>query len=484
MKSVEAMIGEVRRAPEGPVTGAFFDVDGTILAGYSAAAFYRHRARALDIGPGEALRTLLLSLRRGDITPERFSEFMALALSAWRGRSETELDELGERLFREELAASLYPEAWALVQAHRRQGHTVVLASSAVRFQIAPLARELEVEHFLSTEVETRDGVLTGEVDGQPLWGEEKARAVRELAAAHGVELAGSFAYSNGYEDLPLLRSVGRPRPLNAEPRLAAEAARRGWPVRSFGSRGRPGVSTVARTAAAYGGLIGGFGVGAGLGLLNRSRQRAAELALTLGSELSLALAGIDTDVQHEERLWSHRPAVFIINHQSPLDVPVMCKLLRGSFSGVAKKEAIFSPAGPVMWLADVAFLDRGDPERAKAALRPAVQRLRDGVSVAIAPEGTRSVTPRLGQFKKGAFHLAIEAEVPIVPVVLRNVGEAMWRNAKTMRPATVEVHVHEPVDVRGWDPRNLNGDVEDVRRLYLETLERWPSRGANVGVA
>jgi putative phosphoserine phosphatase / 1-acylglycerol-3-phosphate O-acyltransferase len=150
----------------------------------------------------------------------------------------------------------------------------------------------------------------------------------------------------------------------------------------------------------------------------------------------------------------------------------------------VAKKEAIFSPAGPVMWLADVAFLDRGDPERAKAALRPAVQRLRDGVSVAIAPEGTRSVTPRLGQFKKGAFHLAIEAEVPIVPVVLRNVGEAMWRNAKTMRPATVEVHVHEPVDVRGWDPRNLNGDVEDVRRLYLETLERWPSRGANVGVA
>jgi HAD superfamily hydrolase (TIGR01490 family) len=462
------MIGEVRRAPGGPTVGAFFDVDGTVIEGYSAAAFYRHRARRLELGPIEVARTLAHGLRSGEVD----EEFFALALSAWAGRTESELDELGERLFATEIAASLYPQAWALVQEHRRRGHTVVLASSATRFQVAPLARELDVDHILCTEVQTRDGILTGRPDGPPLWGAAKAEAAMAFAEGHGVDPDASFAYSNGYEDLPLLELVGRPRPLNAEPRLEAEAARRGWPARSFGPRRRP---SALRSAASYGGLLAGFGIGLGLGLLNGSRRGGVDLGLSLAGEISLALAGIDVDVQHAERLFSHRPAVFIINHQSPIDVPVMCKLLRGGFTGVAKKEAIASPAGPMLWLADAALIDRANPERARAALRPAVDKLRAGVSVAIAPEGTRSVSPRLGSFKKGAFHLAMQAEVPIVPVVLRNAGEAMWRNSKLMRPARIEVHVHEPIDVGDWDRRELNRHLAEVERLYRDTLAQWP---------
>lgn len=473
--ALDAMIGEVERAPAGAEVGAVFDVDGTVLSGYSAAAFYRYRARRLDIGPVEVARTLAAGVQRGDVSAERFDEFMGLALSAWRGQREEDLDELGERIFASDLAATLYPEAWSLIHAHRRRGHTVVLASSATRFQLAPLARELEVEHFLCTQVETDDGVLTGKAAGGPLWGEAKARAVRDFAAGHGIELDRSFAYSNGYEDVPLLAAVGRPRPLNPEPRLEREAMSRGWPVRRFESRGRPGVTEVLRTAASYGGLFAGFGLGFGLGLLNRSRRQGVDLGLALAGDLSLALAGVEVEVQHAERLWSHRPAVFIINHQSPIDVPVMCKLLRSGFSGVAKKEARFSPAGPMLWLADAAFIDRANSEQARAALRPAVQRLRDGVSIAIAPEGTRSITPRLGRFKKGAFHLAMQAEVPIVPVVLRNAGASMWRGARTMRQGKIEVFVHQPVDVSGWKRDDLDLRVEEVWTLYRETLEKWP---------
>jgi HAD superfamily hydrolase (TIGR01490 family) len=476
--TLQAMIGEVERAPAGPRVGAFFDVDGTVLAGYSALAFYRHRMRSLDIGPVEAARTLAAGMRGGELGAERFEALMALALRAWAGRPLEELDELGEQLFRTEIASSLYPEAWALVQAHRACGHTVVLASSGTRFQVAPLARELEVEDFLCTRVRTRDGIITGEVDGQPLWGEAKAGAVRELADARGVELESSFAYSNGYEDLPLLESVGRPRPLNPGSALVREAARRGWPVRRFDSRGRPGVTQAVRSAAAYGGLFAGFGLGMGLGLLNGSRRQGADLALAFAGELSLALAGVQVDVQHRERLWATRPAVFIINHQSPLDVPVMCKLLQGGFSGVAKKEARYSPAGPLLMLADAALIDRGDPERARAALAPAVQKLRGGVSIVIAPEGTRSISPRLGQFKKGAFHMAMQAQVPIVPVVLRNATAAMWRGAKLMRPARIEVYVHEPIDVGGWKRSELDRRVREVWELYRETLARWPGNG------
>jgi putative phosphoserine phosphatase/1-acylglycerol-3-phosphate O-acyltransferase len=68
-----------------------------------------------------------------------------------------------------------------------------------------------------------------------------------------------------------------------------------------------------------------------------------------------------------------------------------------------------------------------------------------------------------------------MQAEVPIVPVVLRNAGEAMWRNAKLMRSARIEVHVHEPIDVRDWDPSELNQHVAEVEHLYRDTLERWP---------
>ena len=481
---VEAMAAEVDRAPAGQQVGAFFDVDGTVIDGYTAAAFYRHRARTLDIGPREAARTLAHGLRQGELDEERFRELMAMALGAWRGRREAELDELGRRLFAKEIAGSLYPDAWTLVQAHRRRGHTVVLASSATRFQLGPLAQELGVEHILCTKAKTRRGVLTGAVDGAPLWGSAKAQAVHEFAGARQIELSQSFAYSNGYEDLPLLESVGRPRPLNAEPRLEREAARRGWPARSFNGRGRPGVSTLVRSTAAYGGLLTGFGVGFGLGLLNGSRRQGASMGLSLGGDLALALAGIDLEVQHAERLWSHRPAVFIANHQSPLDFPVACTLLRSGFSAVAKKEARMTPAGPVLWLADVAFVDRSSREGARAALRPALERLKQGMSVLITPEGTRSLSPRLGSFKKGAFHLAVAAEVPIVPIVIRNTGAAMWRDARTMRQATVEVYVHEPIDVTSWKHERLERHVEGVERLYRKTLEQWPRRGDSVASA
>ena len=91
--------------------------------------------------------------------------------------------------------------------------------------------------------------------------------------------------------------------------------------------------------------------------------------------------------------------------------------------------------------LADMAFVDRGNTTQAKAALAPAVARLREGISLVMAPEGTRSATPALGPFKKGAFHVAMQAGVPIVPIVIRNAGELMWRGASTIREGTVAGH-------------------------------------------
>lgn len=475
MATPDRLVTEILEGPSGPHIGAFFDYDGTIIDGYSVTAFAMDRVRKFQLTPGEAARTLLVGLR-GIADADGFAAFVSDSIRQWGGRSVDELEELGERLFAQQIAGSLYPEAWELVKAHRRMGHTVVLASSATRFQVGPMARELGVEHVLCTELEAEAGILTGRISGAVPYGVGKADAMRGFAAEHDIDLAISYAYSNGDEDVPFLQAAGRPRALNPGRQLAAVAAEYGWPVRRYAGRANADLTTVARSLAVYGGMLAGVSAGLGLGLLNRSRKQAVELGGSFASTLGLALAGITIETRGEHHLWSHRPAVFTFNHQSAVDVLVMIKLLRRDLTAVAKKEIASVPIlGQFFRLADVAFVDRGNSMQAREALAPAVEKLRSGVSLAISPEGTRTVTPRLARFKKGAFHLAMQAEVPIVPVVIRNAGEIMWKGARTFRSGVVQVVVHEPIPTTGWTVEGLDDEVTKVRQLYLDTLEHWP---------
>ena len=180
--------------------------------------------------------------------------------------------------------------------------------------------------------------------------------------------------------------------------------------------------------------------------------------------------------VTGEQNLWSDRPAVLMFNHQSSLDMLVLGDLLRRDFTGVAKKELARDPRfAPIGWLADIAYIDRGNTQKAKQALQPAVSKLRHGNSIAIAPEGTRSPTPKPGPFKKGGFHIAIQAGVPIVPVVIRNTGELMWRNSFWLHPGTVDFAVLEPVPTSGWTADDLDDHIAYVRQRFIDTLDNWP---------
>ena len=220
--------------------------------------------------------------------------------------------------------------------------------------------------------------------------------------------------------------------------------------------------------------MLGGFAAGVVLGAVTGSRREAVDLGTTLAGELGSVLAGVRLDVHGAEHL-ATRPAVFLFNHQSQLDVLILAKLLHGGFTGVAKKELARDPGfGLVFRLADVAFVDRHDTAQARKALEPAVQQLRDGISLVIAPEGTRSATPALGPFKKGAFHVAMQAGVPIVPIVIRNAGELMWRDATTHPPGHgagrgAAADPHRRLDGRGSrqarrrGPRAVPGDARQL---------------------
>jgi putative phosphoserine phosphatase/1-acylglycerol-3-phosphate O-acyltransferase len=473
MALYEHVTREVDDGPEGPQIGAFFDLDRTLIARFSAVDFLFDGLRSGLIGPRQ-LGDLVLTAMRFQRQQISFSAFVTGVSGMLRGLREEDFSATGARLFEEQLAGAVYPEARALVQAHQRKGHTVAIVSAATRYQVEPLARDLGIAHVLCTQLEVKHGAFTGDVVRPTCYGEGKALFARRLARRHRVRLKQSYFYTDSDEDLPLLELVGKPRPLNPNRRLTEIATARGWPLRRFHSRGTPSAADIFRTGMAVGSLVPSFLLGLPAAALDGSWRRAVNLATGTWGELGTALAGIDVRVSGEEHLWSHRPAVFIFNHQSGIDMLLIAKLLRRDIVGVAKQELRRNPIfGPAFALAGTVFIDRFDRQQAIAALRPAVDALRQGLSLVIAPEGTRSPTPRLGRFKKGAFHMAMAARVPIVPIVFRNALDALPKHGVIVRPAVIEAIIHPPIATEHWAAKDLDEHVERVRRLYLETLEQ-----------
>jgi len=464
---------EIREGPTGPKIGALFDLDQTLLAGFSATSFVRERFVTGRMSPQE-LGTTFYGALSFALGRTGFSALMSATTAAYRGLAEAMLEEVGEEVFVKHLAKRIYPESRALVQAHQEAGHTVAIVSSATRYQADPLARDMGIEHVLCTELEVKEGVFTGDVIWPTCYGEGKAIAARNLAARAGLDLSESFFYTDSHEDLPLLEAVGRPRPLNPNRQLAQIAKERQWPVRRFSSRGRPGIGDIVRTGLTYASLIPSLWAGAAAGLVNGSYREAVNVSGALWGDLATSFAGIDLRVDGEQHLWSHRPAVFIFNHQSGLDVILMMKLIRRDMTGIGKMELKKNPIfGPIFAAAGVVFIDRANSKRAIEALQPAVDALKEGRSLVIAPEGTRSPTPRLGRFKKGAFHLAMQAGVPIVPIVFRNVLDAFPKDARVVRPATIEVVVLPPIETTNWTAEGLNAEIAEIRGRYLEVLNQ-----------
>jgi putative phosphoserine phosphatase/1-acylglycerol-3-phosphate O-acyltransferase len=469
------VIGAVESGPAGPKVGAFFDLDGTIVQGYTAGTFYSERIRRGDISAGELTRTLVAAVD-GTILGGNPQVLGEVSFASLQGRSEDEIAEIGERLFVQKIAGTIRPEARELVRAHLRVGHTVAVASSATRPQIEPVARDLGIPHVLCTELEAEGGILTGRSTTGMVWGDRKAKAVRRFAREYRIDLPSSYAYGNGQEDIAFLGTVGRPHALNPHPVLRKAAEQYDWPVLILREPKSPGLRSYLGTAAALAGTNAGLAAGALFGLVNQDRRAGINAGIQLAADTALAVAGVKLNVIGEENLWKARPAVFIANHQSSLDAFIFGALLRRDFTAVAKKEARYDPRMLLMSaVIDPAFIDRGNIDKAKQTMAAVVQRLRDGTSIVIAPEGTRMATPTLGRFKKGAFHIAMQAEVPIVPIVIRNAGELMWRRSMIINPGTVDVAVLDPIPTDDWSLRNLSRNVNAIRQRYIDTLENWP---------
>ena len=230
-------VAEVDASPEGPRIGAFFDLDGTLVAGFTVAAVTKDRLRRREVGTAEFLHMMQLALEYR-LGRHQFETVIEGAVRSARGRLAEDVEEMGERVFRQSVANLIYPEMRELVRAHQRRGHTVVLSSSALTMQVMPVARYLGIDHVVCNRFVVDElAILTGDIERPVIWGTTKATSVQRFAVEHDVDLRSSYFYADGDEDLGLMHLVGNPRPVNPGPELSKVAARRGWPVLRLSSR-------------------------------------------------------------------------------------------------------------------------------------------------------------------------------------------------------------------------------------------------------
>ena len=228
--------------PERPARAAFFDVDKTLLPGSSiylfARGLYRRGFYDLRDIAGFAFGQLVFRLtgaegRRG------MQAAREQALAFVQGKRRDDLARIGRDIVAQVIGPRIYPGMRRVIDAHHARGDRTYLVTAAPRELAQEIAAWLGMDGALGTEAELVDGTYTGRLLGPVLHGPAKLDAVLRLAAAHGLDLRASSAYSDSVNDRPLLEGVGRPVAVNPDRHLRELAARRGWPVQDLRRRRR-----------------------------------------------------------------------------------------------------------------------------------------------------------------------------------------------------------------------------------------------------
>ena len=219
---------------------AFFDVDGTIVKTNIVHYYIYFRRRRLPIYWRDAWSAYfaakcLYFLLLDKIDRRRLN---IVFYRHYRGLRVSDIERLVENCHNDVIVPRLFPGARAAVADHQRAGRDVIFVTGSVDFIMQPLARMLGVEHVLAPTLVRQGDCYTGELDGPPVAGAEKARRMRDFAEKHGVDLSRSHAYGDSVADLPMLEAVGHAHAVNPDRALAETARQRRWEVHRWGLAG------------------------------------------------------------------------------------------------------------------------------------------------------------------------------------------------------------------------------------------------------
>lgn len=199
-----------------------------------------------------------------------------------------------------------------------------------------------------------------------------------------------------------------------------------------------------------------------------------------------LALAGVRLEVAPLPDLDWSKPYIFVMNHQSMLDIPAAFASLPTQLRFLAKHSLAYVPfLGWYMTFTRMVFVDRRNRTKAMESLRDAGARIRQGASLLTYPEGTQSRTGALQSFKRGAFVVALEAQVPIVPVAISGTAAALRSGSLRLRGGTVHLKVGAPIPTQGRDPEDrdrLASEIQEAVAQLLRSLPQEPGASAPIG--
>ncbi|MGQ0774061.1 MAG: HAD-IB family hydrolase [Pseudonocardiales bacterium] len=257
-----------------PGVAAFFDLDKTIIARSSALAFSRPFFQEGLVNRRAVLKSayvhfMFLLAGADDEQMERIRARLTAQCAGW---DVAQVAAIVEETLHDVVHPLVYAEATELIAEHRGRGEDVIVVSASGAEVVAPIAEMVGATHSVATRMVAHNGRYTGEVQFYCA-GENKALAVRELAALRGYDLQRCHAYSDSISDLPLLEAVGRPTAVNPDRALRREAAARGWPILAFSAP----VSLRARIPAPSGAQVAavvGLGAVAAVGVAWYGRRR------------------------------------------------------------------------------------------------------------------------------------------------------------------------------------------------------------------
>ncbi|WP_232695716.1 lysophospholipid acyltransferase family protein [Brevibacillus daliensis] len=186
----------------------------------------------------------------------------------------------------------------------------------------------------------------------------------------------------------------------------------------------------------------------------------------TISLQRLMKIAGAEIKVNGAENVPLNEAVLFVSNHQSNMDIPVLFLSSPNKMSFIAKKEMENIPGlGKFMKMGNCLFMDRDNPRQSIKTISEGVDLLKKGYSLSVFPEGTRSKSNQPGEFKPGSLRLATKSGAKIVPVSLKDTRKLMEDNGNRIKPAQVEITFHEPIDPSQYQ------DTNELNRVVVEKI-------------
>lgn len=216
------------------------------------------------------------------------------------------------------------------------------------------------------------------------------------------------------------------------------------------------------------------FGILAVLISLLTTQRLSHILAGVMWAKLNCILTPVIVKVKGRENINPKQPYVIVVNHQSAYDIIVLYARLGIDFKWVMKKEIKKIPGvGFGSQACGHIFIDRSSTKAAIETINSAKSKIKDGTSLVIFPEGTRSRTDEMLPFKKGAFWFAFDLNLPILPVTINGTREILPSGTMNLLPGKAEIIIHPPIDIKLFGKENMPGLIEKTRNLIRSGLKK-----------